>query len=212
MNAFGATPESPQRRRMVVAGGRARVRRRRRRCPRRACRGTTTCGRAASFAGVARAGAGERARDDDLPVRELRLPEREAGRRREARAAQERVRVVDAVVDDADLDSLAVRARRRVEDVGADHGRAAVQREVVREARPDARRRSSGARASAAACAGSETANAVEDDLVAPARRARRASRAASCAIAAVCCASIRARYAFDALERTFSRCAAPAA
>ena len=60
------------------------------------------------------------------------------GRRSEAGAAQERIRVVDAVVDDSDLHAFAVQAGGGVEHVGADDARAAVQREVVRHARPHA--------------------------------------------------------------------------
>ena len=104
--------------------------------PRCACRGTTTCGRAAACRRRPEPGPGKARATMIFPFVNFVCAEREAGGRREACAAQERIRVVDAVVDYADPDSLAVPARGRMEDVGADHGGAAVQREVVREARP----------------------------------------------------------------------------
>ena len=48
---------------------------------------------------------------------------RKAGRVAQPVRAQERVRRVDAVVDDADLDPVALRAGERVQLVGADHAR-----------------------------------------------------------------------------------------
>src|SRR5204863_5954772 len=50
---------------------------------------------------------------------------------------EERVGLVDAVVDDADLDPVTLRSRRAVEDVSADDRRAAVEQEREADARVD---------------------------------------------------------------------------
>src|SRR5690348_13544510 len=85
----------------------------------------------------AAAGAGEGARDDHLRRRPLLAALREAGGIVEAGGAEVGVRLVDAVVDDADLDALAEAARVRPERVGVDHRRALVRVEVVAGARED---------------------------------------------------------------------------
>src|SRR5439155_17484046 len=78
--------------------------------------------------------AGERPRDDDLRRGPLAGTLRKTGRVRVAGRIQEGVRVVDAVVDDADLDSVASGTRGLAELVGADHRRARVGREVIPDA------------------------------------------------------------------------------
>ena len=62
-------------------------------------------------------------------------PARETGRVRVARALEERAAVVDAVVDDPDLDPLAVQPVQRGELGRADHVRAAVRGERVADVR-----------------------------------------------------------------------------
>src|SRR5690349_1012758 len=79
----------------------------------------------------------ERARNDHLRRRELRLAPGEPGRIAETRRAEERVRLVDAVVDDADLDPVAAVTGRRPHLVGADDRRALVGIERVADARID---------------------------------------------------------------------------
>ena len=109
-----------------------------------------------------------------------------------ARRVRRRVRVVDAVVDDADLDPLAVGARGAMQHVCADHRRARVGQRAVPDARVDLRderRRTS---------CGSFVAGRVE---VSPSsttwkRRPTRArgSRGEAAAAAARCAACERAR------------------
>ena len=83
----------------------------------------------------------ERTRDDHLWRRVARVAEREAARVRERRCIEVRVPRIDAVVDDADLDALAARARRGMELVRADDARASIRRERVRKVRVDLRRK-----------------------------------------------------------------------
>ena len=80
---------------------------------------------------------GESARHDHLARRPDASALREAGGIREAGRAEVRVRHVDAVVDDTDLDPLAEAAGVRPERVGVDHRRALVRVEVVAQARID---------------------------------------------------------------------------
>ena len=82
-----------------------------------------------------RTGPREAARRDHLRRRRSRVALRKACRVREARRGEERMLVVDAVVDDGDLDSLAASARDSRERGGADHGGPTVQIEPVRVAR-----------------------------------------------------------------------------
>ena len=77
---------------------------------------------------------GESPRDDHLRRRRPRSL-RKAGRVREAGRVEEGVLVVDAVVDDGDLDTLTSGSRQRAELRSAEHRRPAVEVEVVREAR-----------------------------------------------------------------------------
>ena len=84
-------------------------------------------------------GADERARDDHLGRRPLRAALREAGRIAEAGRVEERVRLVDAFVDDADLDAGSVGAACRPQRVRADQRGALVERERIAEARVDVR-------------------------------------------------------------------------
>ena len=86
---------------------------------------------------LAGAGPRERPRDDHLRRRVLGLALREAGRVRVAGRVEERVRLVDPVVDDPDLDPLAEPAGRGPELVGVDHAGALVGVEVVADARVD---------------------------------------------------------------------------
>ena len=77
----------------------------------------------------------ERARDDHLGRRVGRVALRVAGGHREAGRREERMRLVDAVVDHADLDPVARGRERRAPDLRrADHLRAAVERAVVADA------------------------------------------------------------------------------
>ena len=80
------------------------------------------------------AGAGEGTGDYHLRRREGGRPAREPGRIAEARRAEERVRLVDPVVDDPDLDAVAAVACRRPHLVGADDRRALVGVERVADA------------------------------------------------------------------------------
>src|SRR4030095_3713510 len=82
-------------------------------------------------------GARERARHDHLLARPPAAALWEAHGVREPGRVEERVRLVDAVVDDPDLDPLAAAARGGPEGVGADHRRALVRVEVVARARVD---------------------------------------------------------------------------
>ena len=68
---------------------------------------------------AARAGAGEPARDDHLRRRPAAGPFGKPGRVREPGRREERVLVVDAVVDDRDLDALALGAGERRRTAGA---------------------------------------------------------------------------------------------
>src|SRR5207244_7670824 len=86
---------------------------------------------------VARAGAGEGARDDHLRRHEPRRAARKAGGVRVSGRVEERVRRVDAGVDDADLDTLAGVAGRAGELRRAADLRARVQGRRVAEARVD---------------------------------------------------------------------------
>ena len=84
----------------------------------------------------------ERARDDHLRRRVLGLSLREAGRIGEAGRVEERMRLVDPVVDDPDLQALARRGERRAPEIRrADQPGRAVEQRPVREARPDCRAR-----------------------------------------------------------------------
>ncbi len=93
-------------------------------------------GRAPTAPGVR---AGERLRHDHLRRREGRVPLREAGGIREAGRAEVRVGLVDPVVDDADLDPCAGRARRRLQRVRADQAGARVAGQGVAQRRVDVR-------------------------------------------------------------------------
>ena len=81
--------------------------------------------------GLPRVRTREDLRHDHLRRRPLRPALREARGIREAGRVEERALLVDAVVDDSDLDAGAVRAAHALEDVGADHPRTAVRRERV---------------------------------------------------------------------------------
>ena len=125
-----------------------------------------------------RGGRGERARDDDLGRGIGGVPLREAGRIRVASCVEVGMRLVDAVVDDSDLDALAgggeagAPERRR-----ADQGRAGVRgrfrgrgghvaERVIGDCRPDGR---AGERAQACQVGGGEhDRDAVECDAVVP--------------------------------------------
>ena len=80
-----------------------------------------------------RRGGSERTRGDHFRRREAPLPLREPRRIAVARRAEERVRLVDAVVDDADLHAVAGRRQGRAapELVGADDRRASIERHAV---------------------------------------------------------------------------------
>ena len=84
---------------------------------------------------AARAGAGEALGHDHLRRRAATRPLREAGRIREACRREERVLVVDAVVDDGDLHAIALRPRQPRELRCADDRGAPVQERRVRVAR-----------------------------------------------------------------------------
>ena len=85
-------------------------------------------------ASASRVRPGKCPRDDHLRRRPLSAAFREARRVRVTRGIQERVRAVDAVVDYADLDPVALGARERLQLGRTDHGRARVGREVVADA------------------------------------------------------------------------------
>ena len=87
--------------------------------------------------GAVRARTGEPPRDDDLGRGRARRAFREPCRVREPGRIEERVLLVDAVVDDGHLDAVALRTCRRRELGSPDHGRALVEVEVIREARVD---------------------------------------------------------------------------
>ena len=96
---------------MVGAGAAPSCRRCRPRSRRRACRGTRPAGRRARRLRSSAPAPTNDARDDHLRRRPLRAALREAGRIAEALRVEERVRRVDAVVDDGDLDPLAASRR-----------------------------------------------------------------------------------------------------
>ena len=82
----------------------------------------------------------ERPRDDHLRRRECRVPLRIARRVLVAGGVEERVRLVDALVDDPDLHPLTrVRERRPPDDGRADQLRRAIEARAVGRARPDTR-------------------------------------------------------------------------
>ena len=87
---------------------------------------------------AARARPREAASDDHLRRRRAGRSLREARRVREAGRIEERVLVIDAVVDDGHLHAVAARARQPRERGRAEHRRPAVQVERVRVARIDA--------------------------------------------------------------------------
>ena len=90
--------------------------------------------------GVGHARRHERPRDDHLRRRECRVPLRVARRVLVAGGVEERVRLVDALVDDPDLHPLArVGPRRPPDDGRADQLRRAIEARAVGRARPDAR-------------------------------------------------------------------------
>ena len=95
-------------------------------------------GEAARLAG---ARAGKDARDDHLRRRRGRDAAREAGGIRVACRIEEGVGLVDAVVDDRDLDAGAVGACRALQNVGTDHRRRLIKCECVGEAWIDLRHR-----------------------------------------------------------------------
>ena len=81
---------------------------------------------------------GERPRDDDLWRRVGRVPFREAGWVGQSGRIEERMPLVDALVDDRDLHAVPCgRERRAPERRRADQPRGAVERGVVRDAWPD---------------------------------------------------------------------------
>ena len=101
--------------------------------------------RAASRSASSAPGRRERAGDDHLGRRVGRVALRVAGGHREAGRREERMRLVDAVVDHADLDPVARGRERRAPDLRrADHLRALVERRggSGRSAAPRARRES----------------------------------------------------------------------
>ena len=111
----------------------------------------------------------ERARDDHLRRRVGGVALRISGGHREARRREERMRLVDAVVDHADLDPVARGRQRRAPDLRrADHLRALVERAVVADAplhlAHAGDRRDPGHRAR-----GRHDGEAVQHELVAPA-------------------------------------------
>ena len=81
--------------------------------------------------------AGKRARDDHLGCRPLEPALGKPGGIRVARRVQEWIRAVDAVVDDRDLQPVALGPCQRLQLGGADHRCARVGREVVAQRRID---------------------------------------------------------------------------
>ncbi len=79
----------------------------------------------------------ESARDDHLRRGRARRSLRESGRIREAGGIEERMLVIDAVVDDRDLDALSARARKTRERRCTEHGGPTVQVQPIRVARVD---------------------------------------------------------------------------
>ena len=111
--------------------------------------------------GCARVRAGEDARDDHLRRRPLRAAPREAGGVREAGRIEERVRLVDAVVDDRDLDARCRRRRSRARSTSApmmDGERSSAS--VYVDARIDLRRPTAARRSAGASRPGSDTVSA----------------------------------------------------
>ena len=145
-------------------------------------------------ASVAVAGAGrrERARDDDFRVGEARLALREAGRHCVAAGIEERVRVIDARVDDPDLHALPCGVERGAPEPGrADRLRRGV--ELRLEAAcvvdvPDARESLAGAGGGGLR---EHHREAVRHKPVAPAQLRPRGSSRASAARKARCSAAI---------------------
>ncbi len=115
----------------------------------------------------------ERLRDDHLRGRVGGIALGEAGGIREARRAEEDVRLIEAVVEDRDLDALACGGERRPPHRrSADELRRAVEELVVGHARPDGR---AADRAEARELRPrKDDGDSVEDDAVVPANaRAR---------------------------------------
>ena len=154
----------------AAAGDRVRRIVARRRSPRRGSRAPIPSGRRGAWRTARTSRGRESAGGDHLRGRVRRVALREAGRHRVAGRVEEGVRLVDAVVDDPDLDPVARGAERRhAPHLGrADQTRAAVEqragrRRSARRARPPAvapRRPSSEP--------GEDDGEAVEDDAVAP--------------------------------------------
>ena len=134
MYARGATPESPVVRGWSAPAG-AVVPALPAAIPATCVPWNDACGSTASLRAVVRARADERAGDDHLRRRPLRAALREAGGVAVALRVEERVRLVDAVVDDGDLHPLAAAAAGGCERARADQARAAVERERVAVAR-----------------------------------------------------------------------------
>ncbi len=126
---------------------------------------------------------GKDARHDHLGRCPAQPAAREAGRVLEARRVEERVRLVDAVVDDGDLDAFAARPRDAVQLVRADHGRAPVERLAVADAGVDARDDVEAHELRQALC-GQRHREAVDEDAeaAADARLRDRASQRHACA------------------------------
>ena len=124
-----------RRRRATAAGRRSRsCRRRRRRSRRRASRARTAAGRRAASRTATSSPAGANARATITFARRVGgAALREAGRHRVAGRVEERVRLVDAVVDDPDLDPVRPRWRGRAPELRrADQLGLAVERAVGR--------------------------------------------------------------------------------
>ena len=107
-------------------------------CRRRECRGRRGRGRTAPRVGVGRCRGSERPRDDHLRRRIRGLTLRKAGRICLPCRREERVRLVDSVVDDPDLHSLPCgRESRPPHGRRADDLRCLVEQCVVADTRPD---------------------------------------------------------------------------
>ena len=126
---------------------------------------------------VRRAGRRERARDDYLRRRVRGLSLRKPRWIAVARGAEERVRLVDPVVDDPDLHPLAGGCERRAPDGGsADQLRRAVEELVVRISRPHASH-AGDLREPVEAVLRHDHREAVQDDAVLPASPGHRERR-----------------------------------
>ena len=123
--------------------------------------------------GATRVRPGKRSRDDHLRRRPLPAALGEARRVGVTGGIQERVRAVDAVVDDADLDPVALRACERLQLGCTDHRRAGVGGEVVADAGIDLLDEAE-ARQRRELRYRQRDREAVEHDLVAPADSRRR--------------------------------------